>query len=339
MLGGQPGDAEAGGMSGDILETIEHALDDWSVSGDAMRWTPDASKIVSDEKERRRDAADVVYDGEYAQGYPRWRPAAERRPQTQSAPAGDLAGEMRDWLDGRRACPPAGLWFQCHPSVYHYLMIATLAPPLLPGEVEIVPQIRGVPAGIDASLPDRAWKLYSGRGSRVFREGNLSDGPTALERDYWLLDLHGAYEVAYDMTYMAHEYAQQHLAHYAVVCGHQVDAAQIRTAVSEPPSGRVCESWIVRATVSVPREPVRYPRGCGDWLCRADDHWALADPVKEPAVFAGATAEKRYVDRLWNDDGLSPCYAGDEQWRQVLSYRRGQADGNPLWTIDIRYAA
>jgi hypothetical protein len=242
-------------MSGDILETIEHALDDWSVSGDAMRWTPDASKIVSDEKERqgsRRDAADVIYDGEYAQGYRRWWPAAERRPQMQTALAGDLAGEMRDWLDGRCGYPPAGLWFRCHPSVYHHLMIATLAPPLLPGEVEIVPQVRGVPVGIDASLPDRAWELYSGRGSRVFREGNLSDGPTALERDYWLLDLHGSCEVAEYMTCMAHEYAQQHLAHYAVVSGHQVDAAQIRTALSEPPSGRAWESWIVRATVSVP---------------------------------------------------------------------------------------
>lgn len=28
-------------MSDDILETIDHALDDWATSGDAMRWTPE----------------------------------------------------------------------------------------------------------------------------------------------------------------------------------------------------------------------------------------------------------------------------------------------------------
>lgn len=28
-----------------IIETIDEALNDWSVSGDAMRWTPDSSEI------------------------------------------------------------------------------------------------------------------------------------------------------------------------------------------------------------------------------------------------------------------------------------------------------
>lgn len=35
-------------MTGDILDTIDNALRDWSTSEDAMRWTPDAEAVASE---------------------------------------------------------------------------------------------------------------------------------------------------------------------------------------------------------------------------------------------------------------------------------------------------
>ena len=76
-----------------------------------------------------------------------------------------------------------------------------------------------------------------------------------------------------------------------------------------------------------------YP-ACGNWLCVDDADWAEANPVSEPAVFAGGAAERRRLDVLFDHTRLAviPRELIDEQ----IAYWRRRADGQPLWTIDIR---
>ena len=76
-----------------------------------------------------------------------------------------------------------------------------------------------------------------------------------------------------------------------------------------------------------------YP-ACGDWLCLDDADWTEADPVDEPAVYAGVAAEQRRLQQLLEPARLAmmPRELIDEQ----IAYWRRRADGQPLWTIDVR---
>jgi hypothetical protein len=61
---------------------------------------------------------------------------------------------------------------------------------------------------------------------------------------------------------------------------------------------------------------------------------ADVDPVDEPAVYADLAAEQRYVHQvLGGDNAVAIPW---ELFGDVLVGRRRQADGKPLWTIDIR---
>ncbi len=44
----------------DILDAIDHAIRDWNMSPDAMRWTPDAEEIEAQTRAKIRAAADEL---------------------------------------------------------------------------------------------------------------------------------------------------------------------------------------------------------------------------------------------------------------------------------------
>jgi hypothetical protein len=61
---------------------------------------------------------------------------------------------------------------------------------------------------------------------------------------------------------------------------------------------------------------------------------AHADPVNEPTVYAGVSAEQHFGRHL-------PCPAAmlmmpRDQFGEMMASQRSQADGNPLWTTDFR---
>jgi hypothetical protein len=110
----------------------------------------------------------------------------------------------------------------------------------------------------------------------------------------------------------------------------------VKITVTQPEDNRPWAGgeYVIRGDVAVPREPVIYP-SCGDWWCGDEGHVAEADPVDEPAVFAGAVAERRYVDRIAGDDRWLAMMSRD-LFADAIASRRRQAGAKPLWTIDVR---
>jgi hypothetical protein len=211
-----------------------------------------------------------------------------------------------------------------------------------------------LPITLDESLPDTAWKLtltYAPRfageltageyvryeyGLLTYREGDIGDGrPTAIDRAYWLVDFTAVVEVSYAYSGWAEQEARKMAVRRALDCGHEIDPAL--TWIRYPRRKRSAfASEELTITVSAPREPVRYPAACGDWLCPDDAHWADADPVDEPAVFAGAAVEKRYADELRSRHREWLWLVQPDMFRDAMTSRRRQAEGKPLWTIDVR---
>lgn len=73
---------------------------------------------------------------------------------------------------------------------------------------------------------------------------------------------------------------------------------------------------------------------CGNWLCCDDADRANADPVDEPAVYAGVSAEQHFVRQLLGPAAM--LMMPRDLFGEMLADRRQQADGKPLWTIDVR---
>lgn len=256
---------------------------------------------------------------------------------------------MRDWFNGKTTAEPHGVWFECGRQVTGHVRELRQAPAA--GSPSGTAADGGLVTLIDLpvigseKLPGDAWKLttpvsfdggYTYSARVTVREGQLGDGkPTALERGYWLVDFHGVYRAAWDYAYLGDWFVRNRLGSLVEACGH--DAATAHLKITQTPGDSHWDDWTYHGTMSVPREPVRYPQ-CGDWLCRDDADWTEADPVDDPAAFAGAATEKRYVDRLREDDPRWFLGAPD-YFRDMMTCRRRRADGNPLWTIDIRSAA
>jgi hypothetical protein len=239
---------------------------------------------------------------------------------------------MRAWVDGNGRHPgglsmlPAGLLFLGSPPVLQHLLINHV-------------QHDGIQVATAPQLADGAWELRSRFDSYrdpPIRAGNLANGPTALERGYWLVDFGAQFAISPEMEHLTREFASRCLAGLLQMCGHDVTPEQVTVTLH-----RMENAWqhthMARAAVSVPREPVSYPRECGDWLCRDRAHWALADPVRDGAVFAGAVIEKQFTDSMRESFGGSFVPAGlREYWHEAIRSRRTQAGGEPLWTIDVR---
>lgn len=265
-----------------------------------------------------------------------------------------VAQAMRDWLTGKRDEPPYGCRFECGRDVAAHL--TALAPP---GETgRFVPEgagLRrralgawplGIPVDVYGGMPADAWKLTVevlpwGPGSRppreAAREGILAPGkPTALERAYWLVDLHVVGFATGGYQYLAEGVIRARAVAYARAHGHEASPGDVKVTLVPPPEGHpwALGEWAVKADIAVPREPAPYP-SCGDWWCGDEDHVAEADPVDEPAVFAGVVAERRYVDRIAGDDRWLAMMSRD-LFADAVASRRRQAGGKPLWTIDVR---
>lgn len=150
----------------------------------------------------------------------------------------------------------------------------------------------------------------------------------------------GIYRVTRDTGHRA--WCRNVLARYARACGHQLSPALIRIEIFGRPGelpphlhGLPFDApfeRLVYATASVPRIPLRYPV-CGDWSCDDDEYdWESADPVLEPAVYAGVAEEMRIIDRVTDSGRILT-----DAWTEALFRRRDhQAAGRPLWSIDIR---
>lgn len=261
-----------------------------------------------------------------------------------------LEQQMRHWLGGAQRYPPDNLRFDCGPEVLErvrHLPHAVPSSRAEPGNRIATPWMDGILVVLDDSLPATGWKLVNtvfgtpiwsalrppfNGGTAVFREGDIRGGrPTALEREYWLADITLSYRATHGYAWAADEWVRRSAVRHAFACGHEIDPAltKVRSARLGP---HLLDDWGFEVTVSAPREPVRYPV-CGDWLCPDDADWAHADPVDEPAVFAGAVTEKRYVDNLL---GTGIVYFPADLFREALAGRRRQAKGAPLWTIDVR---
>jgi len=273
-------------------------------------------------------------------------------PGTRYATAEDVPPLMRDWFGGRSAFAPAGVSFECAPDVLEELRDTGPDPrwpiPWQPGGGWSA--MTGVPVLLRADLPAARWRLTAPVTSSpaslipdtiVIREGTTADGkPTALDREYWLVPFNVAISISPEFAEHGEAAARRQLEGFVHACGHDLDPAHIR--ISRRPPEEPWWNWTFWAEVTVPREPVRYPRECGDWRCPDPAHWAQANPVDEPAVFAGAVTEKRYVDRLQSVTGLPPGWGTwsppgvPDLLDEALAGRRGQADGKPLWTIDVR---
>jgi hypothetical protein len=270
--------------------------------------------------------------------------------------AGDVAREMRDWFAGRSRSAPYGIRFVCGTVVDAHLrersVTETPKPPasfedwMMLGRVGGAGALAGMPVEVDKTLPGDVWKLtrqttilledadYTTR-HLVVCEGMLTEGaPTALEREYWLVDFCGMYAMT---SYGYEQMARRKFAWYVGACGHDIKPSELQLKFGAY-DGRLGLTS-VQVLASVPREPVRYPQ-CGDWLCGDEADWTEADPADEPAIFAGAVAEKRYLDKMLGGEGLPDRWAyPPEIWREALQHRRRCADGKPLWTIDVRPAA
>jgi hypothetical protein len=305
--------------AGEVLDLIEGALRDCETSGDAMRWSPDADQAATEGRARRDDTRAPTF------GYPP-APPVTTWAGTQ-LPVDDLASRMRAWADGRGTLPN-GLLFCGGLEVIRYLLASHV-------------QHDGIQVALSPDLPDRGWELrrcFDPRYQPPIREGNLADGPTALERGFWLADFGAQFAISPEMEHHAREFASRRLAGLLQACGHDVTEEQVTVTLHRMENIRQ-HMHMARATVSVPREPVRYPRECGDWLCRDDTHWASADPVRDGAVFAGAVIEKQFTDSMRDSLGGPFFMLGLlEYWHEALLSRRQQAGGEPLWTIDVRPA-
>lgn len=273
---------------------------------------------------------------------------------------------MRSWFSGKSPSAPFGVRFECSAQLAATLKarepVQEFAPPwpFSAGVVGSFGELTGLPVIISAELDGLRWQLTApiahtpladlgaSPDVRVVREGTAEGGkPTALDRGYWLVDFHLGVAVVANLagSRRADDFARRRLASYLAARGHDADASDMKITRT-PPVGKPAwlNNWIYRADIAVPREPVRYPAECGDWLCHDPDHYALADPVDDAAVFAGVMAEKRYIGpRLengggyWMPDGYG-CYVRymPDEFRDGITHRRRQADGKPLWTIDIR---
>jgi len=309
-------------MAGDVLDLIDGALQDYETSGDAMRWSPDPDQAAATTGRQWSLSQDTTRPPTW--GYPP-PPPVTTWPGT-PAPVDDPASRMRAWVDGRSSLPPAEFMFCGGEAVIRHLTGNQLLPD-------------GIRVTLATHLPPGGWelrRLFDSRYDEPLREGNLADGPTALERDYWLIDFGTQFAVAPEMEHHAREFGRRRLAGMLQMCGHDVTPEQVTVTLHRMADIRQHMS-MAEARVSVPREPVRYPRECGDWLCHDDTHWAAADPVRDGAVFAGAVTEKQFTDGMRESFGGSFFPTGlREYWYEAIRSRRQQAGGEPLWTTDIR---
>jgi hypothetical protein len=164
----------------------------------------------------------------------------------------------------------------------------------------------------------------------------------------------GIYYTTTDHLRSALGFAREGFARYLAGCGHDIGPGSVQVTYGPPeePLTAAERKWVwnvempglwgpkarvITASARV-MAPVRsYPR-CGNWMCTDDGDWAEADPVDEPAVYAGVAAEGRYVDRVLSGDAYShmPLELRADMLTDMLASRRGQAGGRPLWTADIR---
>jgi hypothetical protein len=84
----------------DIVEQIDHALEDWSVSGDAMRWWPEADINAADPDDDSRYAPAPGAFLRYAPApgsFLRWDPAG---PPTHQPSLGQVEVDLRGYSPG-----------------------------------------------------------------------------------------------------------------------------------------------------------------------------------------------------------------------------------------------
>jgi len=266
---------------------------------------------------------------------------------TYFASADEVPAAMREWFTGKRVSAPYGVHFEGSERVLAALKVSPRDPPpeWTPwgnGFVGSIAELTGLPIIERPDLGDGEWELtalidpaliFSRPASMVVRKGSTADGkPTALDRAYWLVDFHIVMSVSPEYTGTGEVVVPQRLARFVQAYGHELDEKDIKVTRRRPDVP--WEFWVYLAEVSVPREPVRYPAGCGDWRCGDREDWAEADPVDEPAVFAGAVTEKRFTESCAAALGFG--WIPPDLLAEQLAYRRRQADGAPLWTIDIR---
>jgi hypothetical protein len=279
-----------------------------------------------------------------------------------------VAESMRRWISGKQSRPPVSAELHCGSAVTAHLRRhampdhwheqhepATIGGWLLGNPMGPMTGWQGIPVIEVPGLAEDEWKLtveditWPDPQRHTAREGTLAPGkPTALEREYWLLDLHLVMQVSdgmrggwgWSIAGSGATAVRQRLVRHAVAWGHEASEADVKVSWKEPPEWAErgfrteCDMWTAWAEVAVPREPASYP-SCGNWFCVELSHWAKADPVDEPAVFAGAVAEHRFLNRLGAYDWWWVLVHRD-LYEQVIASRRRQAGGKPLWTIDVR---
>lgn len=253
---------------------------------------------------------------------------------------------MRSWFAGTVPSAPRDVAFECSPQAAATLKRSPSVSDRLPGAlVGSLYELTQLPVITRPDLDDGEWRLTAPVGGLdpvtvVVREGNTRDGkPTALDREYWLVEFHLVTRVTPELVGWpeAEKEVRRRVVRYALGHGHKAGQRDVKVTRMRPEDGPPWLSWIYRADLFVPREPVSYPAECADWLCHNPSHWADADPVDEPAVFAGVVTEKLYVEGLMEAPGGFRIYGIDDIVREQLAHRRSrQAHGKPLWTIDVR---